>query len=233
MILKKSIDDISKTELSQIKSIIKPFYVEIESLIERELKLNNYIYLYQDKASHILGFFMVNIPKLKTSDYNFIYLGLSCASQHEKNIGFSLYAKFTLDAYQLENEFKFKIYLYGTTVTSTLLRLLTKVWRNLRPSLEGKYSQNDKVLAEEIKLLLNYKNNADEHPFVLKKMASNTLYSHAEKARINAYATKNNIHLFEKIGVKEQEGDRLLVILEIPDKTKIQEFQKILNTNEI
>jgi hypothetical protein len=233
MILKKSIDKVSETELSQIKSIIKPFYVDIESLIERELNLNNYIYLYQDKTSHILGFFMVNFPQLNTSDYNFIYLGLSCASKHEKNIGFSLYAKFTLDAYQLEKEFKTKIYLYGTTATSTLLRLLTKVWSNLRPSLEGEYSQNDKVLVEKIKPLLNYKNNADEHPFVLKKMASNTLYSPAEKARIHAYATKNKIHLFEKIGVREEEGDRLLVILEIPDKTKLEEFQNILINNEI
>ncbi|NEV93023.1 hypothetical protein G3567_02535 [Psychroflexus sp. YR1-1] len=233
MILKKSIEEVSETELSQIKSILKPFYVDIESLVERELKLNNFIYLYQDKASHILGFFMVNFPQFNKTGNNFIYLGLSCASKHKKNIGFSLYAKFTLDAYQLEKEFKTKIYLYGTTATSTLLRLLTKVWSNLRPSLEGEYSQNDKVLSEKIKPLLNYKSNADDHPFVLKKHASKTLYSPAEKVRINAYAIKNKIRLFEKIGVCEEEGDRLLVILEIPDSTKIKEFQKMLNTNEI
>lgn len=233
MILKKSIDKVSETELSQIKSILKPFYTDIGSLVVRELELNNYVYLYQDKASQILGFFMVNFPQVNNLGHNFIYLGLSCASKHEKNIGFSLYAKFTLDAYQLEKEFNTKIYLYGTTATPTLLRLLTKVWSNLRPSSEGDFSQNDKVLAEKIKPLLNYKNNAEEHPFVLKNYASKTLYSPAEKARILAYATKNKIHLFEKIGVREEEGDRLLVILEIPDKTKLEEFQNILTDNEI
>lgn len=233
MILKKSIDKVPEIECLQIKSILKPLYVDVEFLLERELKLNNYIYLYQNESSEILGFFMVNFPSLTSLGHNFIYLGLSCASKHKKNIGFSLYAKFTLDAYQLEKEFNTKIYLYGTTATPTLLGLLTKVWSNLRPSLEGEYSQNDKVLAEKIKPLLNYKNNADEHPFILKKMASKTLYSPAEKARITAYATKNKIHLFEKIGVNEENGDRLLVILEIPDKTKINHFQSILSSHEI
>jgi hypothetical protein len=51
-----------------------------------------------------------------------------------------------------------------------------------------------------------------EHPFIIKRMAQGTSYSTLEKKRIQQVIHRKRFQLFEKLGIEEECGDRVLLL---------------------
>lgn len=226
----KTVKDLTRSEIEKIFLVTKPYYIDPSNVLDRELEHNNHIYLIKDRADNILSFFMVSWEKhlISNEEKDCIYLGLSCANQNnqEKRFASRVYYYFTTDAFNYEQESNNKVILYGTTATPVVLLTLSKIWDNVKPELEGSYTQFDKEIIDEIKKSTGLDKFSDEeHSFVLKGIAENTKYSVSEKTRLKEFELKNNITIFEKLNIKEDSGDRLLITCNVPDKSKLNKLK--------
>ncbi|MGB3796465.1 MAG: hypothetical protein WA957_09205 [Alteraurantiacibacter sp.] len=159
-----------------------------------------------------------------------VYLGLSCVSeQYARTKSASrLYYQFTQDAYAYEQFHSTKLILYGTTATPIILTALPKIWDNVWPSPDGTYSESSAETIEAIKRVKGLDRYAGAHPFVLKSYAADTRYSLAEKQRQNELCKKIGIRTFEYLDLQEENGDRLLVLCEVPAMETIHLLRKKL-----
>lgn len=221
----KQIKELANSEIEEIFLLTNPYYFDSSSVVERELKHNNIIYLLKDSFGGILSFFMVAWEKhqIQSLERDVVYLGLSCASQNNQGKKFAsrVYYNFTVDAYNYQQKNSSKLILYGTTATPVVLLTLSKIWDNVKPGLDGNYNQNDEEIIESIKKSSGLDKFSSDHPFVLKGVATNTKYSLTEQARLKKFEIKNNIKLFEKLNINESNGDRLLITCNVPDKAKL------------
>lgn len=225
----KPINQLTKSEINDLFQLTKPYYVDAKNVLERELHHNTSIYQLRDMQQRLLSFFMVGWEKHKIGHEfkDVVYLGLSCANENSKENRFAsrAYYYFTVDAYFYEQQRNSKLILYGTTATPVVLLTLSKIWDNVRPSLDGSYSPRDKILIEAIKKSTGLDTFSSDHPFVLKAVAKNTRYSTKEANRLLEFVNKNNIQTFENLSIREADGDRLLITCTVPDISKLDRLK--------
>lgn len=225
----KLINELTSAEIKNIFLLTKPYYLDSSSVVKRELKHNNVIYLLKNDSSVIVAFFMVVWEKmiLLSEEREVVYLGLSCASQDNQEDRFAskVYYNFTIDAYNHQQQNNTKLILYGTTATPVVLLTLPKIWDNVKPGLDGSYSQVDLELIECLKIASGLNKFSADHPFVLKRVAVNTRYSIRETQRLKEFEQRNDLTIFENLNINEADGDRLLITCNIPDKEKIEALE--------
>lgn len=220
---KKKIADLTIGEKLEIYQLAEPYYLNPKKIVFDELFANEDIYLAK-YAKRIVAYFMVKFD-LTDSDFSTVYLGLSCSSEEVRKIASYLYINFTTDAQNIESQIGRKLVLYGTTATPIVLYTLPKIWDNVRPDLYGNYKPNDYEIIMKIKKSKwGIKQISGAHPFVLKGVAE-ARYSDKEISRINQFSKTQNFTLFEELGIKESEGDRLLVLCSIPEGEKLEKLR--------
>lgn len=228
----KAIAELTGSETEKLFLLTKPYYLDPSNVFERELRHNTTIYLLKDHSGIILSFFMVAWEKhiIQCRQRDVVYLGLSCANQNnqEKRFASMVYYHFTRDAFAYEQENKERVILYGTTATPVVLSTLSKIWDDVRPDLEGAYSQNDREIIEDIKRSTGLDKFSSGHPFVLTGIASNTRYSAIEEARLKEFEIRNGIRIFEKLNINEAKGDRLLITCNVPGELKLDALRSKL-----
>ena len=221
----KAINELTNVEIERMFQLMKPYYIDPTSLLERDLKHNTNIYLLKDDIDNLLSFFMVGWEKHFIDDKlsSVVFLGLSCANQkfQERKFASKVYYYFTKDAFDYEQLNNEKLILYGTTATPVVLLTLSKIWDNVKPLQDGSYTEYDKIIIDAIKKSTGLDKYSSDHPFVLKRIAIKTKYSVNEEARLKEVEIKNNIKIFEKLNIDEANGDRLLITCNIPNKSKL------------
>ncbi|WP_340201741.1 GNAT family N-acetyltransferase [Ascidiimonas sp. W6] len=210
-----------------IKKLLQPDYQDFTSVLERETKRCKNVYFLEVKGI-VVGFFMTNWESI--SGKHAVYLGLNAVHEKFKNKGLTtlLYLRFIEDGILFEKQEKTKLILCATTASPAVVNAVLKLSRNCSPNKNGEFNNYHKNLAISyaIKHDLKYSKN---HPFILKNAATKTLYSAKENERIEKLVNKHSFSLFEKLGIKEKKGDRLLMICELPKK---ESYLKIKNTCE-
>jgi hypothetical protein len=216
---------------SEIRSLIEISYVDPAELLEREFSKNDTIYAIRDDEGVLLAFFMTCFENI--NDNLFIYLGLSGVKHEYKNTGIGkyVYCMQIEDNIQSQSNLGKPIYCWATTATPFAFMAGTQLFDNVNPDINGSFSEENFYLATLVCKKYNFtiENN---NPFVLKNVAQNTLYSDTECERIERFVKKTNFQLFNKLGINEQDGDRLLMILRLPSREKLESLKDELNANK-
>lgn len=231
----KQIKELTDSEITNIFVLAQAYYVEPTSVVDSELKRNNMIYLLKDSCNNILCFFMVAWHKFKihSEERDIVYMGLTCTSQNhqEKKFSSRLLYNFTVDAYNYQQKNNQKLLLYAKVASPIILLMLPKIYDNIQPDLDGNYNKKDKEVIESIKKAGGLDEFSSNHPYVLKGATANTKYSTNEKVRQKEFVFNSDINTFEKLNIDESNGDRLLIICEIPSKSKLDSLKLKLDNN--
>jgi hypothetical protein len=198
---------------SQILDILKESYENPIQLIERAYKNNQDIFLCYD-SDVLCGFFMVGTTMV--NEKQIIYLGLSGVLSSKKGLGIGkLLYKTHLDELVIERQkTDKKIICWATTASIGVFYALKSLYKSISPNENLTYEQDDLDLVKQICKIKNIE-AYDYFPFLAKGIALNTNYSKTETERLQEFTLKNNSTFFEKIGLDERAGDRLILILNV------------------
>lgn len=201
-----------------LRNMIAPSYVITDTLLERELATCDVAYLLHDDRG-LASVFLVGHHDLTVgqSRRRALYMGLSATRQDLKNTGHvrNLYRSAMSDAAAMEQTLGERLIVWGVTASPSPFYGTHKVWANTQPMFDGTYSRTAGEVAIAIRDYLKL-DRTNGHPFVLRRLAKGTRYSQAERDRISAVCAKHRFFLYDELGVDETQGDRLLLVCEVP-----------------
>lgn len=204
--------------VSRILELTNATYITNTQLIEREIEHNQDIYIVNNEQDELLAFFMINFEKLNGEDT--YYLGLSgCRDDLKgKGLGKSLYMKFMEDCRTREKQENRKFLLWWTTATPIVYYWFNKYVSAVQPDMNGNYNEEGEkivlgIIAEKFKGIPVDK----QHPFILRSVAENTLYSLSEQQRLIRATENLGMDVFQRFNLREENADRFLMIGYAPD----------------
>lgn len=221
-IKKVSISELIKNlDLYQsVYNLALPSYVNPDAMLKRDIDSCDRIYLAYDNQAKLCTFFMVGQQKLILNGNPLVsfYLGLGATSMATKNSGIirQLYQAFIHDVQELEAKINQRIPLWHTTATPSVFHAFNQMFVENEPDGNGLYTEKGKSLVLAIRSEKGWNYQVNEHPFVVKNIAHNTLYSDSEVARIKQICIEKNFRLFDELGIDERKGDRLIRISFVP-----------------
>src|SRR5262245_22292513 len=147
-----------------------------------------------------------------------LYTGLSATRPDQKSTGKAgkLYNYCVLDARQWEEHHRARLTVWGTTATPIVFFAAHKVFADVQPTLAGAYSEESACLARAVARRMGVSRPAGTHPFVFPQLAAGVRYSEEERHRLAAVRRTSQFDLFDRLGVDEARGDRLLFVGGIP-----------------
>lgn len=207
-----------KDLVSRILELTNASYITNTQLIEREIEHNQDIYILNNEQGDLLAFFMVNFEKVANEDT--YYLGLSgCRDDLKgKGLGKSLYMKFMEDCREKEKQENKKFLLWWTTATPIVYYWFNKYVSAVQPDMNGNYDEEGekivlRIIAEKFKGIPIDK----QHPFILRSVAENTIYSLSEQQRLIKATENLGMDVFQRFNLREENADRFLMIGYAPD----------------
>jgi hypothetical protein len=230
-----SINKVSGDELradpklqNEIYVLARPSYEDPTAILEREFDECTTVYLGRENE-RLVCFYLTTWDALSINGTNHpaVHLGLSATRQDTKNSGLigKLYARCISDALEWERRAKRRLLLWSTTASPTVFLAVSHFLADAEPHLDGGYSEFGASAADAIRKRLCCSGKAqNEHPFVLKGVATGTNYSEDERRRIAIVSRRKKFNLFERLGVDEQNRDRLIFLARTP--ANFERFQK-------
>ena len=210
-----------KSELDLVSKILEltsSSYITNTQLIEREIEHNQDIYIINNELGDLLAFFMINFEKVNGEDT--YYLGLSgCRDDLKgKGLGKSLYLKFMEDCRLKETREGRKFLLWWTTATPIVYYWFNKYVSKVQPDMNGNFDENGRKIVEAIiKEKFPELEIDNQHPFILRSVAENTVYSFSEQQRLIRATENLGIDVFQRFNLREDNADRFLMIGYAPD----------------
>lgn len=203
---------------SQIRNAVVPHYVDPGALLAREFSkcTDCYLGLWGDDSVH--AFFMVRWDK----DSHRVFLGLSGTSLEARRSGLvhRLYSAFIADARAWEGTTSARLLLWGTTASPAALRVVQTMFADAAPRPDGFATPEEEDTVRTLLPHLGAVVSPGAHPFVAPEIATATRYSLAESQRNGRYAQEHGIDLLERLGVREERGDRLVFLCRVPAASK-------------
>lgn len=197
---------------TEVREIVAPYYLDPSALIDRELSKCSDCWLgFVDGRLH--AFFMVEWD----FDAHTAYLGLSGTSSKTRKSGLvqRLYGAFITEGRAWEMTHQRRLLLWGTTASPVALRVVQTMFVESSPGRNGQYSMEDAKFVHQLRRSLGLHSSVG-HPFVARGMAVATRYTRDETVRNRRYALEHGVDLLEKLGVREEEGDRLIFLCRLP-----------------
>jgi len=204
--------------VARILDLTQASYITNKQLIEREIEHNSDIYIINNDREELLAFFMINFePVIGIDSY---YLGLSACRDDlkGKGLGKSLYLHFMKNCREKEIQVGKKFLLWWTTATPIVYYWFNKCVSKVQPDMNGNFDENGRKIVEAIiKEKFPELEIDSQHPFILRSVAENTVYSFSEQQRL-IQATENlGIDVFQRFNLKEENADRFLMFGYAPD----------------
>jgi hypothetical protein len=204
--------------VSRILELTNKSYVTNTQLIEREIEHNSDIYIITNDQEELLAFFMVNFEQvIGIESY---YLGLSACRDDlkGKGLGKSLYLNFLKNCREKEIQAQKKFLLWWTTATPIVYYWFNKYVSNVQPDMNGNFDEHGRNIVESIIKEKFPELEIDQrHPFILRSVAENTVYSFNEQQRL-IQATENlGMDVFQRFNLREDNADRFLMFGYAPD----------------
>ena len=88
--------------------------------------------------------------------------------------------------------------------------------RRLQPSLDGTYSDDSEQVARAVRRKLGVAQTAGAHPFVFPRLVAGVRFTEAERRRLADVCRAKSFSLFDRLGIDEAQGDRLLFVAAVP-----------------
>ena len=200
-----------------VEGIIAASYETTSTLLDRKFATCDTIYLLNDgEESPITSFFMTGNHELTIHGqiHPAIYLGLSGTIEGRKNTAEirSIYFEFLEDLKTLERDAKCDHVIWTTTATPSVVFAFLNSFSAAYPAADGSFPEAIIPVAQAIQSYLLQSRSQTRNPFVLSGYAFETRYSPTENARIQDICRKHKFTLFSEFGVKESNGDRLILI---------------------
>lgn len=201
---------------SEIREVVSPFYVDPSAVLDREFAKCTDCYLALKGGNSVHAFFLVQWDV----DVQRVYLGLSCTrlSSRKSGIVQQLYAMFINEAQVWEESSGVRLLLWGTTATPAVLRGVHTMFAHAVPDTEGRFSASDEKLALSLRASVGGSSLPGDHPFVARAAAPATRYASVESDHNRRYAQEHGITLLDRLGVREENGDRLIFLCRVPQR---------------
>ena len=205
----------------EIADLVAPSYVDATALLERELAHNDLLYYIRDEDRRLVTFFMIARESVAVEGdlIPAIFLGLSATSQQTKGSGLyrTLFQAFIEDARTWQQALARPLLLWATTATPSSYHGARMMFDSLEPRPDGSCEAESATVANALRARYGLGPvDPPGNPFVMKGVASGTRYSPEEEARLAAICRKTGFDLFDRIGVDQRNGDRLLVTCRLP-----------------
>lgn len=213
-----------KNFISKLKELAQHSYLDTSSLLDREIKHCKKLFYVENENGALVCFAMYNFEPLE--DIETVYYGLTVCAENYKSYGLAkcLWEKIAFETIQRQNEIGLPILCWLTTPTPIVFQWFSNFLLNTEPFLDGSYSDEGKQLAEKLQVI-KYSQSVqqDINPFILRKIASNTIYSITAREQLVKATKKLNITAFENHTVDETKGDRFLIIGWMPKNVRFSE----------
>jgi hypothetical protein len=205
---------------ASIAAIVAASFVDDVGGLEIEFERRDTLYFLQDERGEVLSFFMVSWDTLDIDGQRVPTLnaGLTAARSDQKGNGKSirLYRHVVSEAQEQERLQQRKLIVWGTVASPIAFLIARKVFANLQPSLDGTYSDDSEQLAWGIRRKLGVAPTAKAHPFVFRHLVAGVRYVEAERRRLADVCQARSFTLFDRLGIDETQGDRLLFVAAVP-----------------
>lgn len=208
-----------KDFIIEMKDLIKPSYVDPDSLIDRVIKQYDNILYTRNKEGRLCSFFTTNYDKI---DNDIICnLGLLAVKEEYKGaeLVFPLGFRHIEILKEKEKELGKRILCWCTTATISIYRAIMMFYDGYQPKFDGSYDNSGLKAVEKIAKGYKLEYNPSS-PFVLRQHAHNTQYSPTEKKRISEIVKKKKKSFFDIFQIDESNGDRLIVVMYSPTDEK-------------
>jgi len=211
----------------EIAELVAHSYVDATALLAREFAHNDVLYYIRDEEGRLATFFMVSreclhIDGVPTPS---VFLGLGATSRRTKGSGLvrRLYQAFLAEARGWQQALDRPLLLWGTTATPSAYHGVSLIFADLQPRPDGSFTAEGATIANVLRRRYGLGPLADGgNPFVMHGVATATRYSPEEEARIAAICRDKGFDLFDRTGVDQRLGDRLLVLCRVPGQAAME-----------
>ena len=209
----------------EIAGLVAHSYVDATALLEREFAHNDLLYYIRDDLGRLVTFFMVARECLLVEGRPTpgVFLGLSATSRQTKGSAVvrRLYETFVAEARGWERVLDRPLLLWATTATPSAYHAVNLLFADLQPTPDGGYTTEGAIRANALRRLYGLSPaGSNEHPFVMRDVATGTRYSAEEETRIGVICKEKRFDLFERTGVDQRMGDRLLLTCRVPERSE-------------
>jgi steroid delta-isomerase-like uncharacterized protein len=144
--------------------------------------------------------------------------GLTAARPDQKGNGASirLYRHVVSEAQERERLQQCKLIVWGTLGSPIAYRIAREVFADLEPLPDGTYSEGAGQIARAVRRKLGFARTPGAHPFVFPRLVAGVRFTEAERRRLADVCRAKSFSLFDRLGVDEARGDRLLFVAAVP-----------------
>ncbi len=199
--------------ITQLFELTRPNYIDNSSVLTREIKHCNEIYLLYNGENELVAFFMINFEKVDEIDT--FYLGLSGCRNDYKGFGLAkcLWTEFFIDCKHKEKRVGTKILCWWTTASPIPFKWFNDNIESCEPNTRGDISAFGlNVITKIAALKFKHIYIDSSVPFILRGVAAQTNYSCAERERLDKVCDELQLTAFERFPIDEANGDRYLMI---------------------
>jgi hypothetical protein len=204
----------------EIADVVAPSFIDEVNRLGGAINRCDTLYLLRDGRGALMCLLMVAWENLEVDEHRVptLYTGLFASRPDQKNTGrvLRLVDSCLSDAQRWEQQNQQKLTIWGTTATPSAYFVARKLFANTQPCEDGTYSEEAATIARAIGRQVGVSIPAGGHPFVFPRLAAGVHYTEVERRRIAAVCKAKQFTLFDRLGIDENRGDRLLFIGEVP-----------------
>jgi len=220
---------LDKDLIIEMKDILKPSYINPDSLIDRVIQQYDYILFSRNKEGILTSFFTTNFDKIDNEIIcNLGLLAVRDAYKRSDLIFPVVFRQIEL-LRQKQKEVGKRILCWCTTASTSIFKATHFFYDDCQPRQNGSYDIEGLQTFE--KIVKGYKIECNSStPFVLRQYAHNTQYSQIEKERISKIVLKKK-NLFDNFQINESNGDRLVIVSYPPSDEKFNYLSRKIKTS--
>lgn len=201
-----------------IHSVVAASFAYDPDRLDTEFERCDTLYAMRGNENELLSLFLVAWETLEVDgrEVPALYMGVSTGPPDQNGSGkvSALYRQCISDAQEWEARYGEKLIAWATTMTPIVYLAAQKLFANTQPFQDGTFTERAALVAHAIGRKLGAEAGAP--PFVFPRLAPGIQFRDEERRRIEAVCGGKPFPLFEQLGIDEVQGDRLLIVTEIP-----------------
>ncbi|WP_165070084.1 hypothetical protein [Paludisphaera rhizosphaerae] len=213
----------------QIHDVASGSFTHDDARLDGEIDRLGTLYLSQDRRGDLQGFFLVNYESLEIDgrELPVLYLGVCAPRPDVKGTGkvVRLIQQSIRDAQQWEDANGRKLIVWATTMNPFVYLCARKLFADTQPYPDGTFTAEKQRIAQAVASRIGADLPAEAHPFILPRHAPSIRLADDEIRRIATACARRPISLLDRFGVDEVQGDRLLLVMEIPARPREAELE--------
>ncbi|MGE0885335.1 MAG: hypothetical protein AB7P14_17455 [Blastocatellales bacterium] len=201
----------NSTLISELLQLLAPSFEEPDLVLQRAMEKSSRLYLGKDATGRIISFFFCDFGShlsVAGSPLPSLYLGLSGTLQELKATGtvLPLYSLCIADAADLEACIGKKLWIWGATANTAVLRVVYKYMTSINPGPDGKFSSESRILAQALREYLKVPSSSSDHPFLLRRAFSGYRHTETEARRMQQTNRDDEFALVRQLDIRNCEA---------------------------